>query len=140
MAEDDRTDELEGRMQRVDKLIPSPNDRASRLWEKINPCIKEVGDEIGDYDMLCLCIEMAASLANGNYAWAVKSIKVVAKDLYLFHYYVFAEQELNDDKESTIISNTTNPDDNGTTERGKDHLRIVESDREGEDTQHSKDE
>lgn len=132
--------ELQGRMQRVDEVTLSPEQRATRLWNLIGPTLKELDDDIPDYDLLCLCIEITAMLSNGSYPWALEAAKKLSKDLYLFHYYVFGEQELNNAKgDPTPLSTDPDTADDGIVNRRKGDIQSVEGNREGEDTRHEQD-
>ena len=141
MGSDDRGNELEGRMQRIDEITKSPQERATRLWGLLAPSITELDDNIPDYDLMCLAIEVCAMLAQGNYPWALDGAMKLSKDLYMFHYYVFGEQELNDAKgdPSPIPTDPTTAND-GPLNRRKGNIQLVESDGEGEDTRHIEDE
>jgi len=133
--------ELTGRMQRIDEITESPNKRATRLWTHLSEAITELPDDIPDYDLLCLSIEITAMLANGNYPWALEGAKKLSKDLYLFHYYVFGEEEYqNAQGDPTPLSDIPNSNDDGALRRRKSDIQLTKDNREGEDSQHSKDE
>lgn len=69
-------------MDKLDALSPPPNERASKIYQIIQPMLSD----LTDYDVTCFAVEWLNSQALSNFEFMKPEIKTMSSLFYKAHY------------------------------------------------------
>lgn len=88
-----RENDLQALIERVDKIIASPSQRAYKVWTRL----KEVGPGFSDWDLICFSIEFLGAQSH-VYPWLEEPVKSISRLVYTAHYMAGQSEMVSDDE------------------------------------------
>lgn len=104
MANSSDDPKLDRRIKEIDAIIPSPSDRATRVWT----LLQTHDPDLTTWDILCFCAEFMG-MTSERYQWILPISKRFVRLVYSAHYY----DEHRTDAESDRITRKIEPLDSG---------------------------